>query len=317
MAPGVSSLRFSAANRFFAHERHALQREGVPGSIFLVRPVGRTSLGIVGNRSQESPSLKWWGTRLISGVSTANKRSPMNPIPTRPLSRRPPHLLGVLSLAGFAAFSMNASAAVAIGVSYVGEVSNSDLVNTGSPDLMFFSSTFFNSIPNINDGTSAAAGISEEDGQFPAITTFHLNVVANPSGYEISQFRIFTFNLVTFGSGPADNFGHHHYMIDYSVVGSADFETLTTVDIAMPESAGEFIVTVNPVPVLTGVDVIRITWLDTLATPNSGSGITEVDIEGTPVTQVPEPSPMLLGAMFLGTVCLRRKRSTTHLHGER
>ena len=234
------------------------------------------------------------------------------------LSSKSSRLLALTAIASLTSLPMTASGAVAIGVSSVAldfagdaPISNSDLVNTGSPDLMFFSSTAFGTPTGINDGTVGSySGIDEEAGEFPAITTFHLNVVANPLGYEISQLRVFTWNLPdgaeTLGYvGPFDG---HHYVVDYSLVGSADFETLATVDISGAGGSSVTWVTLNPVPVLTGVDVIRFTWLDPVVTPDSASLIAEVDIEGTPVTQVPEPSSFMLGALVLGGTCLRRNR---------
>lgn len=236
------------------------------------------------------------------------------------LSSKSSRLLALTAIASLTSLPMTASGAVAIGVSSVpldfagdAPISNSDLVNTGSPDLMFFSSTDFGTPTGINDGTVGSySGIDEDAGEFPAITTFHLNVVANPLGYEISQLRIFTWNLPdgveTLGYvGPFDR---HHYVVDYSLVGSADFETLATVDISGASGSSVTWVTLNPVPVLTGVDVIRFTWLDPLPTAASASLIAELDIEGTAVTQVPEPSSILLGGVLLGTVCLHRKRAT-------
>jgi hypothetical protein len=231
-------------------------------------------------------------------------------------------LLSLVTVASLASLPMMAAGAVAIGVSSIdlalagdAPTSNSDLVNTGSPDLMFFSSTAFASPTRINDGNFDASGtgssiIEEGTGQFPALTTFHLNTVANPLGYQISQLRIFTWNITT---GPLSGYegdsDNHHYIIDYSLVGSADFETLATVDISGTGGDSATWVTLNPVPVLTGVDVIRFTWLDPLLTPDSFSVIAEVDIEGTPVTQIPEPSAIMLGGIVLGAACLRRNRN--------
>jgi hypothetical protein len=245
----------------------------------------------------------------------------MNPSQPLILSSTSSRLLALTVIASLTSLPMTASGAVAIGVSSVPldfyesdpmtPISNSDLVNTGSPDLMFFSSTDFGTPTGMNDGTLGSySGIDEDVGEFPAITTFHLNVVANPLGYEISQLRVFTWNLPdgveTIGFvGPFDG---HHYIVDYSLVGSADFETLATVDISGAGGSSLTWVTLNPVPVLTGVDVIRFTWLDPVVTPYSASLIAEVDIEGTPVTQVPEPSSFMLGALVLGGTCLRRNR---------
>lgn len=239
------------------------------------------------------------------------------------LSSKSSRLLTLTAIASLASLPMTASGAVAIGVSSVpldfagdAPISNSDLVNTGSPDLMFFSSTAFVSPTRINDGNFDASGtgssiIEEGTGQFPALTTFHLNTVANPLGYQISQLRVFTWNITTGSlSGYEGDSDNHHYIIDYSLVGSADFETLATVDISGTGGASATWVTLNPVPVLTGVDVIRFTWLDPLLTPDSFSVIAEVDIEGTPVTQVPEPSSILLSGVLLGTLCMRRKRES-------
>lgn len=237
--------------------------------------------------------------------------------PSRLLSVKSFRLFSLVTFASLSAMSMNASGAVAIGVSSIlyldgpGPVSNSDLVNTGSPDLMFFSSTAFLNPSSINDGVGTYDGwssLSEELGDFPGLTTFHLNVVANPMGYEITQFRIFTANYILNGLPFFGNVDNHRYIIDYSVVGSADFETLTTVDISGAGGFTETWVTINPVPALTGVDVIRITWLDPLPTATSLTTIMEVDIEGSPITQVPEPSSFMLSGMILGGACLRRIR---------
>lgn len=247
----------------------------------------------------------------------------MNPIHSCSLVGKATHLLGIVSLASLASLPMTASGALAIGVStpVLGDApdSSSDLVNTGSPDLLFYSSTAFGFPTNINDGIvhysdelTGHSWMAETLGDFPAISSFYLNTAANPLGYEISQFRIFSLNYPHNEglSGIIGPTNHHHYKIDYSVVGSADFETLGTVDISGVETSYVTAVTINPIPPLTGVDVIRFTWLDPFVTAESATLIAEVDIEGTPVTQVPEPSSILLGGVLLGTVCMRRKRAT-------
>lgn len=100
---------------------------------------------------------------------------------------------------------------------------------------------------------------------------------------------------------------HHHYQIDYSLVGSADFETLTTIDISVAEEPGYTRVTLLDLGLETvGVDVIRMTWLDPLPASNSYVLLSEVDIAGAAISQIPEPGPGLL-ALGAGALLLRRR----------
>ena len=212
-----------------------------------------------------------------------------------------------------------AKGVIAIGLQHFGyphvaedlpPISNSDLVNTGSPDLMFYNSTFIDEDQYSHDGTPAAVAIIEDHGHFTGMTTFYLNTVTNPLGYTIDAFSIFTFG---FNDNELPHLGYvgsladHHYKIEYSAVGSDDFTTLTTIDIAFA-TAGTHRVTLAELGLEeVAVDVIRLSWFDPLPTSDSLVILAEIDIFGAAVTQVPEPE---VGTLIFGacTALMRRKR---------
>lgn len=213
-------------------------------------------------------------------------------------------------------------ATVSIGVQHweltspeLNPANNADLVNAGSPDLLFFNSTSFTTPLGIFDGSYENKSlITEDEDQYPALITFSLDVVSNPLGYNITSIR--SLSLASTGLTGVDDSRMQYYKVEYSVVGDTGFETLLTVDIRDFEPEGfdwnegwTWVTLLDIEDELTGVDVLRFTWLDPSATDNdSGSWIGEIDILGSPVTQIPEPGStvLLLGATAL---FLRRTRS--------
>lgn len=237
--------------------------------------------------------------------------------PFRPLSifRR----LVPLAAAGLVGMPPGADAAISIGLQHFpgyGEgtpppaVDTTDLVNTGSPALAFYNTTFLDPFQHTHDGTAFEATLTESE--FPALTTFYLNTAANPLGYRIDSITVLTSSGDIDAAATAGLVGgarHHHYKIDYSLVGSADFETLTTIDIFVPEQPGYTRVTLLDLGLETvGVDVIRMTWLDPLPAINSYVLLSEVDIGGAAITQVPEPGSGLLALGAGALLLLRRAR---------
>ena len=221
-----------------------------------------------------------------------------------------------LAAAGLLAMPLGAEAAISIGLQHytsitseadLPTVDDADLVNTGSPALAFYNTTFPDAFQRTHDGTRVWADILEEPGHFPAFTTFYLNTAANPLGYRIDSIVVLTTSgdpLLMAEAGRVGSGRHHHYQIDYSVVGTDDFETLTTIDISVAEGPGYTRVTLLDLGLDTvGVDVIRMAFTDPLPTSNSVTSITEIDITGA---AIPEPGPGLLG-LVAGALLLRRR----------
>jgi hypothetical protein len=214
-------------------------------------------------------------------------------------------------------------AAVSIGVEYWllsdpdrPAPSNADLVNAGSPDLLYFNSTSFSNPLGIFDGQSAWTGgaaatsswIAQDEDEYPATITFTFDTIENPLGYNISSIRTLTHDAF-FNLGTIDGWVQY-YKLEYSVVGTVGFETLVTVDVGeRGHHEGMIWVTLLDIDdELTGVDALKFTLMDPSEDIDSITWIGEIDIMGSPVTQVPEPAStvLLLGATAL---LLRRTRS--------
>jgi hypothetical protein len=226
----------------------------------------------------------------------------------------------------FASINHSTGATVSIGVDHwaidgtgVGGAvmplpSTTDLVNAGSPDLLYFNSTSFYSPLGVFDGPTGISLIEEVHDQYPALITFSLDIISNPLGYTISSIR-----TLSAGQGAASGLGDdtrmQYYKMEYSLVGDAGFETLLTVDVrdfdpeGISNDLGYTWVTLFDIEdELTGVDIIKFTWLDPSVLTGSGSWIDEIDIVGFPITQVPEPRSAIL--LLVATVLfLRRTRS--------
>jgi hypothetical protein len=240
-------------------------------------------------------------------------------------TRPPINWIGCLAVF-FASINPSKGATVSIGVDHwaidgtgVGGAvmplpSTTDLVNAGSPDLLYFNSTSFISTLGVYDGPTGVSHIEEGLDQYPALITFSLDIISNPLGYTISSIR-----TLSAGQGAASGLGDdtrvQYYRLEYSLVGDAGFETLLTVDVrdfdpeGISNDLGYTWVTLFDIEdELTGVDIIKFTWLDPSALTGSGSWIDEIDIVGFPITQVPEPGSaiLLLGATVLFS---RRTRS--------
>jgi hypothetical protein len=211
-------------------------------------------------------------------------------------------------------------AAVSIGVEYWllsdpdrPGPSNADLVNAGSPDLLYFNSTSFTNPLGIFDGQSAWTGgaaatsswIAEEEDEYPATITFTLDTLENTLGYNISSIRTLTHD-VYYNIGTIDGWVQY-YKLEYSVVGSEGFETLVTVDVGeRGHHEGMMWVTLLDIEdELTGVDALKFTLMDPSADDESITWMGEIDIMGTPVTQVPEPGSAIL--LLGGTSLLWRR----------
>jgi hypothetical protein len=250
-----------------------------------------------------------------------------NQKPIAARTRPPISWIGCLAVF-FASISPSKGATVSIGVDHWGIdgtgvggavmplPSTTDLVNAGSPDLLYFNSTYFSSPSGINDGPAGTSVIEESADQYPALITFSLDIISNPLGYTISSIRTLSGGLTGWVvAGLGDDSRMQYYRVEYSVVGDAGFETLLTVDIRDFDPEGPstdvgltWVTLLDIEDELTGVDVIKFTWLDPSPLTGSGSWIHEIDIVGTPVTQVPEPGSalLILGATFLLS---RRTRS--------
>lgn len=219
-------------------------------------------------------------------------------------------------------------AAVSIGVEYWllddperPAPNNADLVNAGSPDLLYFNSTSFSNPLGIFDGQSAWTGgsaatssyIDEDADEYPATITFTLDTIENPLGYNISSIRTLTHD-VFFNIGTIDGWVQY-YKVEYSVIGTVGFETLATVDVGdRGHHEGMIWVTLLDIEdELTGVDAIKFTLMDPSPDNESITWMGEIDIMGAPVTQIPEPRSaiLLLGGASLLWRRARSRRTTT------
>lgn len=130
-----------------------------------------------------------------------------------------------------------------------------------------------------------------------ASVTFDLDVSANTLGYDITSVR-------GFGGWNDNGRDRQNYSLYYSVVGSSEFELLGTVDFDLDLAAGTASTITSIFDTsLTGVDAIRVDFLDPQENGHAGYG--EFDVIG--IATVPEPSSLLLltGAIPL---LLRRRR---------
>lgn len=239
-------------------------------------------------------------------------------------SRKTGHLNRLIGCAAilFAPITISTAATVSVGVDHWsitgtglgGAVmplpSTTDLVNAGSPDLLYFNSTFFASPLGVHDGPTGVSLVEENYDQYPALITFTLDTISNPLGYTISSIRTLSASLGA-ATGLGDDTRMQYYNLEYSLVGDTEFETLITVDIR--EGIGSlgytWVTLLDIEDELTGVDVIKFTWLDPSPLNGSGSWIDEIDIVGTPITQVPEPGATLLSLGAFALLLRRKRRS--------
>lgn len=160
-----------------------------------------------------------------------------------------------------------------------------------------------NGSANVRNGTTGTS--AENTGANPAVvwgnssTTYNLDVVAAPLGYDISEIRLF--------SGWNDGRAGQSYEIFYSLVGNAAFTSLGTV--FAPASNGSLLTrtyNLDSTAFLTGVDAIRFTQInnDLMGT---GTVFREFDVLG--VASVPEPATSLLMTVTCAALALVRRRS--------
>ena len=184
-------------------------------------------------------------------------------------------------------------------------VSTTDLLQTSVAsvsDGIFYNSGYNTpgyTQANLRDGVSAGGTMigkadSPDYGQGGTVT-FTLDLSTNTLGYDITDINTYT----NHGDGGRDG---QKYTVSYSLVGSADFVDIATVDYLMGDNGtpGSGKVAISAIGV-SGVDAIRFNFADQ---ENAGSNYSEFDVLGT--ATIPEPSAALLGG--LGMVALLRRR---------
>lgn len=191
-------------------------------------------------------------------------------------------------------------------------VSNTDLLQTSLSSATLGGSAglgYTGTVPLLYDGTFGAPGsdydtsVAFEGG---AEVTFNFNTTLSPQGYNISS-------ISTFASWDSGRDGQE-YTISYSLVGSpTTFNNVYTLPQFDPPGSGEYFSTRVSLSkpgggdFLTGVAAIRFTFTDF---ENGGTAFREIDVMGSAVSAIPEPSTYaaIVGALALcGTIVYRRK----------
>lgn len=202
-----------------------------------------------------------------------------------------------------------------VDAAYASDVSNSDLVNSGSSTLttVNLSAPPGASSPTAhNNGAVGTVGNSGEItfwldatvGQTYSIT-YNLSTITNTLGYDITSIQ--TIHGWNNNSGYQKN---QNYEVFVSTVGSAGFTSIGSVaynpfTTAITTASTKVNITENASGVLAfGIDQIRFTYTITGGGPQPGPTIREIDVFG--VASVPEPKAALLGG--LGLLALLRRR---------
>ncbi|BDS08733.1 hypothetical protein NT6N_37730 [Oceaniferula spumae] len=213
-------------------------------------------------------------------------------------------------------FSTNQGTALN-GQPWAGDISTTDLVHIGqstySGRSYSVSPTFgSNGVNNggINVSTSNSTYWNDATLNSQPTVTFDLDVSTNTQGYDITAVDVF--------QGWNMNSAMHanqNYTISVSTVGSAVYTPLITVNYNPFGTANDShhyshtqVTEDSSGIIASGVDSIRIQFLDPVASGGNSPGIVvnEIDVQG--VATVPEPSSAaLLGLAGLGAL-LRRRR---------
>lgn len=202
---------------------------------------------------------------------------------------------------------------------YGSDVSNSDLINSGSPSLSnvtYSQAPWFG--PNAhNDGSVGIVNNTSTITWWRGATagstysiTYELDTSSNTLGYDINSIQ--TINGWTNNSGNQKN---QNYVVEISVIGSAAFNPLASVAY-LPFGSGtntastKVNITEDTTGILaSGVDEIRFTYtVPASAGQNPSPTIREIDVIGT-ATAVPEPSSAaLIGISIIGSLLRRNKK---------
>jgi len=197
-------------------------------------------------------------------------------------------------------------------------ISSSDLVNAGSPSLLSVSSSPFALIPNVNDGTTNTSLVFEEDSHYPATIVFHLDTTEHTLGYSIDSVVTVT-GLSQFESEITPWFlffselSVQMFTLSYSLVGEDTYHDLPTISDASRAPIRKVTLIGFDGEIDGGVDALKFTWHDPFPAiapgtfpDESRTAIREIDVFGSPILPVPEPSVGLL-ALFGGCLLLNRR----------
>jgi hypothetical protein len=197
--------------------------------------------------------------------------------------------------------------------------SATDLVNQGQSTLAspYTSSTAPNfGAGTVNDGQAAvsvndAAFYWTSESDFPATLVFNFNVGVNTLGYNITQIN----SLAGWQGGSTQTYANQKFTVEYSVVGSATYTLLTSVDYSPFTSTSsstaaysQSAITDGTGVLATGVDSLRFVYSDPTVSggTNRGTVIQEIDVLG--VATVPEPSVAVFGLLSVLSVLGIRRR---------
>ncbi|MFM2198286.1 MAG: hypothetical protein RLZZ505_1718 [Verrucomicrobiota bacterium] len=189
--------------------------------------------------------------------------------------------------------------------SFAFAVSTTDLLQTSVAsvsDGIYYNSSYNTpgyTQANLRDGDSAGGTVigkadNPDYGQGGTVI-FHFDLTTNTLGYDITDINTYT----NHGDGGRDG---QKYTVSYSLVGSATFVDIASIDYLMGDNGtpGSGEVVISSIGV-SGVDAIRFNFADQ---ENAGSNYSEFDVFGS--ATIPEPSSALLGG--LGLLALLRRR---------
>jgi hypothetical protein len=232
---------------------------------------------------------------------------PTQLLPTMKIKNSSRSKISALTLACAFALHAVSHAAVVVGVQFnSGDVlpSPTTAVSTDLLQTSVASASGENAGALVRNGTTGTAHentVSNPPSAWGQLTTtYTLDVTANTLGYDINELRVF--------SGWLDNRAGQSFSIDYSLVGSAAFVSLTTV--SELNSNGSLMTRIfdDALPVmLSGVDQIRFNQIDN-GFAGTGTVFREFDLIGT--ATIPEPSTVILGG--IGLMFLVRRRRDKH-----
>lgn len=158
-------------------------------------------------------------------------------------------------------------------------------------------------VPILNNGAFSITGVSNNNpelatGENGASVTFTLDTSVNTFGYDVTSID---------GYGGWNDGGRDHqlYNVSYSLVGSPDFVFLGRVDDEPTGLAGVSAVRASFATALTGVDAVRIDFLN--GHENGHVGYGEFDVVGS--VTAPEPASLSLLAMGALILVRRSRRS--------
>ena len=168
---------------------------------------------------------------------------------------------------------------------FAGGIVANDLVNQGQSTLSSYDAGAETFGPDgLNDGSGDIASTTENtyynnDGVAQTIQ-FDLNTAVNTQGYDLTSI------IAISGWASDTNFNYHDYTIQVSVVGSATYTDLVTVDTTATTASRRVTITDNATGVLaSGVDSIRFV----MPADHGRIVMQEIDVIGTATASVASP----------------------------